>query len=205
MLPPPVRLYYLWKVAVFCNCRKSRDICLRRQARAIVSRMKILEGNTLMNTAKLICAIAVTAAISGCAGTYKAPITKPVVVSRATNISQDAIIKASKSALISDGYQISSYDDKTGFVSTAPRDLHLSPAQADCGKTMGLDYLKDKRTKTRVSYGVLYETGLVTVKANIEGEYKPGSVSQDITLTCVSHGTLENELLDKVISTASRY
>ncbi|EOZ7462013.1 hypothetical protein ABFP22_003257, partial [Enterobacter hormaechei] len=121
------------------------------------------------------------------------------------NISQDAIIKASKSALISDGYQISSYDDKTGFVSTAPRDLHLSPAQADCGKTMGLDYLKDKRTKTRVSYGVLYETGLVTVKANIEGEYKPGSVSQDITLTCVSHGTLENELLDKVISTASRY
>ena len=203
MLPPPVRLYYLWKVAVFCNCRKSRYICLRRQARAIVSRKKILEGNALMNTAKLMCALTVSIVVSGCAGTYKAPVTKPVVVSRATNLSQDAIIKASKSALISDGYQISSYDDKTGFVSTAPRDLRLSPTQADCGKTMGLDYLKDKRTTTRVSFGVIYANNRITVKANVEGEYKPGDVLQNITLTCVSRGALENEMLDKIIAMAN--
>ncbi len=158
-----------------------------------------------MNTVKLIFALSVAAAVSGCAGTYKAPVMEPVVVSKTTNLTQDAIIRASKSVLISDGYQISSYDDKTGFVSTAPRDLHLSPEQADCGKTMGLDYLKDKRTATRVAYGVIYDDKRVTVKANIEGNYKPGSSIQDITLTCVSRGTLENELLDRIISTASRY
>lgn len=156
-----------------------------------------------MNTAKLIYTIAVAAAISGCAATYKAPVTKATVVTRSTNLSQDAIMKASKSALISDGYQISSYDDKTGFVSTAPRDLRLSTLQADCGTTMGLDYLKDKRTTTRVSFGVIYANNRVTVKANVEGEYKPGDVSQNITLTCVSRGGLENEMLDKIIAMAN--
>ncbi|HFE7143798.1 MULTISPECIES: hypothetical protein [Klebsiella/Raoultella group] len=158
-----------------------------------------------MKVVKLLFAIALASVVSGCAGTYKAPIAKPSVVSGKTSLSKDVVIKASKTVLISEGYQISSYDDKTGFVSTAPHDMRLSPSQADCGKTMGLDYLKDNRTTTKVAYGVIYEEGLITVKANVEGEYKPGSVVQDMTLSCVSRGTLENDLLSKILSTANKY
>lgn len=156
-----------------------------------------------MDRFKLLIVITLVSVFSGCAGTYKEPIAKPRMVSGKTTLSRDAVIKASKTVLLSEGYQISSYDDKTGFVSTAPHDMRLSPLQADCGKTMGLDYLKDIRTTTKVAYGVIYDEGLVTVKANIQGEYKPGSVVQDITLSCVSRGSLESDLLTKILSTAN--
>jgi hypothetical protein len=69
---------------------------------------------------------------------------------------------------------------------------------------MGIDYLKDKRTTTRVAFGLIAEDAKVTVKANIEGEYKPGAVDQNITLTCVSRGLLERDMAAKISAMARK-
>lgn len=133
--------------------------------------------------------------VAGCAATYKRPTTVAKPVTSMVSGSKDAIMKAAKQALVSDGYQITNSDEADGILSTAPRDLHVSLTQADCGTTMGINYLKDNRTTTRVAYGVIASDGKLTVKANIQGEYRPGAVDQDVTLTCVSSGELERHLI----------
>jgi hypothetical protein len=135
---------------------------------------------------------------TGCATTYSAPQTVAPEVSSTVDASRGDIISSAKRVLVTEGFQITSADANAGIVSTAPQNLRVTPAVADCGSTMGLDYLSDNRTTTQVSYGILAEDGKVTVKATIQGEYKPGSVTQDITLTCVSRGKLEKKLLSKI-------
>ena len=63
---------------------------------------------------------------------------------------------------------------------------------------MGIDYLKDNRTKTEVAINIIVTDKEITVKSNIHGEYKPGRVDQDMTLTCVSRGVVENKLLKQL-------
>lgn len=63
---------------------------------------------------------------------------------------------------------------------------------------MGIDYLKDNRTATRVGFGVIAEEGKLIVKATVEGNYRPGAVDQNITLTCVSRGLLERAMSGKI-------
>lgn len=142
--------------------------------------------------------------LSSCAMTYEAPTTAAVNTTVVVRGSQAEILQAAKRALVIDGYQITNTDDSAGVISTAPRDLHVTPDQANCGTTMGLDYLKDKRTSTRVAFGVVASEGSLTVKANIQGEYKPGSVDQDITLTCVSRGVLEQAVIANITATLPR-
>jgi hypothetical protein len=114
------------------------------------------------------------------------------------------ILNAPKKVLVAEGFQITHADDAAGVVSTAPRNLRVTPEQADCGTTVGIDYLKDKRTATRVGYGIIAEDRKITVKATIEGEYKPGSADQAITLTCISRGYLENEMLTIIVAATVR-
>jgi hypothetical protein len=142
--------------------------------------------------------------LTGCAATYRPPV--PINTSASANIqaSKTAIFQTARRVLVSEGFQITNADESSGTISTAFRNYRLSPTEADCGRTMGLDYLKDKRTTTRVSYSVIVDEQLVTVKANVEGEYKPGAVDQDITLTCNSRGQLEQSLL-RSIKMASGY
>jgi hypothetical protein len=106
--------------------------------------------------------------------------------------------------LVTEGFQITSSDDSAGIVSTAPRDLRVTPEQADCGTTMGIDYLKDNRTATKVGFGVVAEEGKFMIKATIEGNYRPGAVDQNITLTCVSRGVLERALSGKIVAAVQR-
>jgi hypothetical protein len=136
--------------------------------------------------------------LSACAATYKAPDTTATADTVIVRGSKADILQAAKQALVVDGYQITNSDDSAGIISTAPTDLHVTPGQANCGTTMGIDYLKDKRTATRVSFGIVAGDGSLTVKANIQGEYKPGAVDQNITLTCVSRGVLEQALIAKI-------
>ena len=63
---------------------------------------------------------------------------------------------------------------------------------------MGIDYLKDNRTDTKLGYGVLVSEGKVIITTTIEAQYKPGAVDQNITLSCVSRGTLEADLLKRL-------
>ena len=89
-------------------------------------------------------------------------------------------------------------DDAARVISTAPRDVRLTPTEADCGTTMGIDYLKDNRTAVTVAYGALVTDGKVLIKATIAAKYLPGNNSQSITMRCVSKGVLEAALLAKI-------
>ncbi|MEO5350220.1 MAG: hypothetical protein H7836_11305 [Magnetococcus sp. YQC-3] len=142
--------------------------------------------------------------LSGCALTYQPPMS--LAPSSVEKISQpkDKVFNAAKRALVADGYQITNTDTDSGIISTAPRDMRLAPSVADCGTTMGIDYLKDNRTSTRIAMGVIVYANTVEVKATIQGEYKPGSNTQDITLSCVSKGILEQEMMRKIIAEANR-
>lgn len=140
----------------------------------------------------------IIAVITGCAATYKAPTTIAVQISKKVVASQTNILRTAKQVLVAEGYQITNADDLAGIISTAPRNFRITPEQADCGTTMGIDYLKDNRTSSKLGYGILAYDSKLTVKANIESEYKPGDVAQNITLTCVSRGILEAELLAKI-------
>jgi hypothetical protein len=131
--------------------------------------------------------------VAGCAVTYKQPITVAAETSKEVVASQADILRAAKQVLVAEGFQITNADDLAGVISTAPRNFRVTPEQADCGTTMGIDYLKDNRTSSKLGYGVLASDGKLVVKAN-----KPGAIDQNITLTCVSRGTLEPELLAKI-------
>ena len=137
--------------------------------------------------------------ISGCAVTYKGPAAQYEAKPMTATKSKAELLKVSKQVLVREGNQIINSDDDAGTISTSPRNLRLTPEQADCGTTMGIDYLKDNRTTTRVSYGILAQDNKLTLRSNIEGEYKPGDVTQNITLTCVSRGLLENEMVAKIL------
>ena len=138
--------------------------------------------------------------ISGCAYTYKPPQVSAVVPSRVFTGSQEALMEVAQQALTTSGYQITSVDKSAGTISTAPLNFHLSPADANCGTTMGLDYLKDNRTSTTVRMGVVIQGGNVKVIGTMSGTYLPSDDVQSITLTCVSRGVLENQLLDRIQS-----
>lgn len=137
--------------------------------------------------------------VSGCAMTYVAPTRQAPDVQASDSAAIGQKIASARRALISEGFQVVSADDASGTLSTAPRDFRVGPQDADCGKTAGLDYLQDPRTATRVSYGVIATRSAVKVVATIEAQYRPGSQVQDITLTCVSTGRLERELLARIV------
>lgn len=152
---------------------------------------------------RLIVAAGLAASLAACAGTYALPetVTQPARADAAKPKAD--IVGAAQRVLVGDGYQITAADPKSGIVSTAFRDLRLTPAQADCGTTLGIDYLKDVRTRTRVALGVVASDGHFEVRANIEGEYKPGSAIQNITLTCVSRGAIEHEVARQIAADLS--
>lgn len=140
----------------------------------------------------------IAATLTGCAMTYKQPDTLATTFSKPLPASKQSILAAAKRTLIDDGYQLTYADADAGIISTAPRNFRITPAQADCGTTMGIDYLKDNRTSSRLGYGISATEGAITIKANIESEYKPGDTLQNITLSCVSRGMLEAELFSKI-------
>ena len=143
-------------------------------------------------------AVGIIIVICGCAATYQAPERLNTSASIRIQAPKATIFQAARRVLVFEGFQVTNADETSGTISTAFRNYRLSPSEADCGRTMGIDYLKDKRTSTRVAYNIIVDEQLVTVRANVEGEYKPGAVDQDITLTCNSRGQLERQLLQRI-------
>ncbi|QMT41234.1 hypothetical protein [Neisseria shayeganii] len=133
-------------------------------------------------------------ALSGCAMTYKAPVTADKPYSADLNADKAAIMAAAKVVLVNEGYTITSADDNAGVISTSPHDMRLKPEQADCGTTLGIDYLKDNRTTTSVALGLVVTDGNVLVKSKIQGHYIP----QATMLSCVSRGSIEQDFLQKL-------
>lgn len=136
--------------------------------------------------------------LTACATTYKAPMTLNQSASEQVSGTKEQIFKAAQRALAINGEQIMSANAEAGVISTAARDLRLTPLQADCGTTMGIDYLKDNRTSTKVAYNILIDNGSLDVRTTLQGDYKVGDVTQNITLTCVSRGVLEQQMIQKI-------
>lgn len=147
---------------------------------------------------KIILVAIASTFISACAHTYEPPRISYKGNQQAINAPKDKILSAAKRVLISEGYQITSIDNDAGTISTAVRTLKINPEDANCGTTMGIDYLKDHRTLTKIGVGIVAEDNSLIVRTNIEGEYRRVSASQDITLTCVSRGGIEQVLQSKI-------
>ena len=143
-------------------------------------------------------AIAATAAliISGCAATYKAPETEARAESARISATKEVLMQATKAVLVMEGYQITNSDDAAGVISTSKFAQKLSPVDADCGTTLGIDYLKDNRTTNTVAIGAIVADGVVTLRTSIEGYYAP----QATHLGCASRGVIEKRLLQKIAS-----
>ncbi|MGO9175467.1 MAG: hypothetical protein ACLQED_04915 [Desulfobaccales bacterium] len=141
--------------------------------------------------------------VVACAGTYQPPKAIAPESSLLFQNSKIAVFKAAQQVLIAEGYQITNANEASGTISTARRALQLTPEQADCGNcSHGLKYVEDWRASIWVGLGVIVEEGKLTVKANIQGEYKE-SGGQKITFPCVSRGSLEKSLMEKIMMAAS--
>lgn len=109
------------------------------------------------------------------------------------------LLVAAKTALTSEGFEIVEDDDAGGELATAPLGVHLTVDQADCGKMLGISYLRDKRASTDVQYFVTVRDGAVTVRTAIDGLYRTGYGNADKPLTCTSRGVIEAAFLAKVV------
>ncbi|EMC1589319.1 MULTISPECIES: hypothetical protein [Gammaproteobacteria] len=147
---------------------------------------------------KILFALVVGSSLVGCATTYKAPVTLNQSASEQVSATKDQIFKAAQRALAINGEQIMSANADAGVISTAARDYRLTPDLADCGTTLGIDYLKDNRTSTKVAYNILIADNSLDVRTTLQGDYKVGDVTQNITLTCVSRGVLEQKMIQKI-------
>ncbi|WP_444914660.1 hypothetical protein ACJJIQ_05025 [Microbulbifer sp. ANSA003] len=144
-------------------------------------------------------AAALVVGLGGCAMTYEAPEVKNEPFATEHLSSKSEILKQAERALLLEGFQIQSSDPESGYISTSLKNWKLTPEQASCGTTMGIDYLKDNRTKTEVAFNVVVNDREVIIRSNIQGEYKPGAATQDITLTCVSLGVIEADMAEKIL------
>lgn len=148
----------------------------------------------------LIVGIGFGLVFSGCSATYTPPVNSSsnLMVSNGVQASKNEILKATQKTLALNGEQISTMDAVNGIITTSPKTLRLTPEHADCGKTMGIDYLKDNRTNSKMFYNIIAEDNKLTIKGIPSAEYRVGAADQDMNLTCVSHGVLEQQLFDQI-------
>ncbi len=145
-------------------------------------------------------ALTISATLAGCTVNYKPPITTYAPTAIPIAKTKTELLATAKRTLVSEGWQITTADADAGVLTTQLRTLRLTPADADCGTTMGIDYLKDNRTTSKVGVNILIDDGHLMVKSIIESEYRPGDVTQDMALTCVSRGTIERKVANAIIS-----
>ena len=72
-------------------------------------------------------------AVAGCATTYRAPSALAPDTSRSIAGSTTTLLRAAKQVLVSEGFQITNADDAAGVISTAPRDMRLTPENKGSG------------------------------------------------------------------------
>ena len=119
------------------------------------------------------------------------------------------------SFLLVDMEAIPSFRDKElGIIKTEPLPMKLTKNEADCGKMFGMPYIKDKRTKTAVTYQVNIrelseKTSKVSIKLKIDGymdvnEGAPFFIEKtrdkSKVLTCKSTGVLEADFIKRLVS-----
>ena len=91
---------------------------------------------------KRLFAVAPMIFILGCTGgplAYQKPLTTapPETSVLLAKNSKAAVFKAAQQVLVSEGYQITNANEAAGVISTAYRNLKVTPEQADCGSLWG--------------------------------------------------------------------
>lgn len=143
-----------------------------------------------------------TALLSACASppVYLRPDLTPHDARAEVESTQANILGAAVVALAADGYPIASVDNATGMVSTTPRPVIVTAAQADCGKeksrSRSADPLEVTDPDTYVAFTVLARDGYLEVRALIEDRRNPIDVKTP--LVCTSRGVLEQAMLNDI-------
>jgi hypothetical protein len=125
-----------------------------------------------------------------------APVGQPVTVKIALQTS--SLMAAAKRELEIEGFRVILFDLAAGAIATAPLPMHVTVDMADCGKSFGIAYLRDKRATTEVQYFLDIKEGVVTARLAIDGIYTVGYGHPDKTLQCASRGMIEAAFLGKI-------
>lgn len=159
-----------------------------------------------MGSSPLLVAPAALAAsivlLSGCAAPpiYQRPDLTPHDARAEVQSSRSNILGAAVVALAADGYPIAAVDNDKGIVSTTPRPVVVTPAQADCGKEKSrsrtADPLNVNDPDTYVSFTVLAGADYIVVRATVEDRRNP--VDLKTPLICTSRGVLEQAMLSDI-------
>ncbi len=152
-----------------------------------------------MNFKKVGLCTVLSLVLTGCAATYTPPVTTGSnLITGVVQANKYEVIVATQKVLAVRGDQVQNINESLGIISTQPKAIKLTPDMADCGKTMGLDYLKDNRTSSKIHFNIMVDNNKISIKGIPTAEYKVGAIDQDMTLTCVSKGVLEQRLLSEI-------
>lgn len=124
----------------------------------------------------------------------------------------DVAFQKVSSVLVDMGALPTYRDKELLIIKTDPTQVSLTTDEADCGRMFGIPYLKDKRTKTAVTYQVVVRpidanSSNVSVKASIDGymdvnEGAPFFIEKtrdkNKVLTCTSKGVIESQFLGRI-------
>jgi hypothetical protein len=139
--------------------------------------------------------------LSACAeATFLRPDTPNQSASGSVQSSKAQILGAAVKTLVEEGYQVTVVDNASGLISTAPRAMPVTPAQADCGRFKGPlgsgDPLTFADSRTRVAFNILAGDNHIEVRATIDDRVDTVGVQNN--LTCVSRGVLDQALLNGI-------
>jgi hypothetical protein len=143
-----------------------------------------------------------TALLCACASppTYLRPDLTPHDARAEVQSGQANILGAAVVALAADGYPIAGVDNDKGVLTTAPRPVVVTEAEADCGKEKVRARTKDPLNvsdpDTYVAFTVLAGQGYIVVRATIEDRRNP--FDEKTPLVCTSRGTLEKVMLNEI-------
>ncbi|HEX4263446.1 MAG TPA: hypothetical protein VH597_03830 [Verrucomicrobiae bacterium] len=135
----------------------------------------------------------------GCASADKSPQIQPREVTASVTGDKSMVFKKALFALFQDGYSIASSDESSGFISTQRRQMALTPTDVDIGSTMGIDYMKDKRTTVYVTVTIQVRDGSAVIRTGVDAEYLPNDPVYGKHMTGVSRGTIENRIASLII------
>jgi hypothetical protein len=112
----------------------------------------------------------------------------------------DVVLATARKVLEAQGYALEPMSaDGTSF-STLPTDHKFTQKEADCGTGLGIPFLWDSRTKTRVSITVSVAPGRLTVRSGMDGilEVRGFGAHEDKPLSCTTKDAFAGAVLQRI-------
>jgi hypothetical protein len=115
--------------------------------------------------------------VAGCAATYNPPRARKEVLEEKMDAEKGQIYRVAIHVLRRSGFRFAFADLQEGRITTRAKTMKLTDKECDCGTAMGRMFASDSRTTT---------------------QYVASDTSMVKRFHCVSRGTLEREMLDKI-------